>query len=88
MHTFGKGKNVASVLEYHGKMWYSFAVPHFAILNFAPAKSPPPYASQFVRGLHGQALCQPQHQAVCTGILLDSFLADLCRHFARQTPAI
>ena len=42
MHRFGKGKNVASVLKYHGKMWYNFAVPHFAVPNFAPAKSPPP----------------------------------------------
>ena len=28
-------------LKYHGKMWYNFAVPHFAVPNFAPAKSPP-----------------------------------------------
>ena len=37
MHRFGKGKNAASVLKYHGKMWYNFAVPHFAVPNFAPA---------------------------------------------------
>ena len=42
MHRFGKGKNVASVLKYHGQMWYSLAVPHFAVPNFAPAKIPPP----------------------------------------------
>ena len=42
MHGFGKWKNVASVLKYHGKMWYNFAVPHFAVPNFAPAKPPPP----------------------------------------------
>ena len=36
-----KGKNVASVLKYHGKMWYNFAVPRFAVPNFAPAKLPP-----------------------------------------------
>ena len=42
MHRSGKGKNVASILKYHGKMWYNFAVPHFAIPNFAPAKIPPP----------------------------------------------
>ena len=42
MHRFGIGKNVASVLKYHGKMWYNFAVPHFAVPNFAPAKPPPP----------------------------------------------
>ena len=42
MHRFGKWKNVASVLKYHGKMWCNFAVPHFAVPNFAPATPPPP----------------------------------------------
>ena len=42
MHRSGKGKNVASVLKYHCKMWYNFAVPHFAVPNFAAAKIPPP----------------------------------------------
>ena len=42
MHRSGKGKNVASVLKYHGKMWHNLAVPHFAVPNFARAKSPPP----------------------------------------------
>ena len=42
VHRSGKGKNLASVLKYHGKMWYNFAVPHFAIPNFAAAKMPPP----------------------------------------------
>ena len=42
MHRSGKGKNVASVLKYHGKMWYNFAVAHFADPNFAPAKLPLP----------------------------------------------
>ena len=41
MHTSGKGKNSASILKYHGKMWYNFAVPHFAVPNFAPAKPHP-----------------------------------------------
>ena len=47
MHRFGKWKNVASVLKYHGKMWYNFAVPHFAVPNFAPAKSPPTFGLPF-----------------------------------------
>ena len=42
MHRSGNGNNLASVLKYHGKMWYTFAVPHFAVPNFAPAKMPPP----------------------------------------------
>ena len=42
MDRSGKGKNVASVLKYHGKMWYNFAVPHFAVPNSAPANPPPP----------------------------------------------
>ena len=47
MHRFAKGKNVASVLKYHSRMWYNFAMPHFAVPNFAPANPPPPppYAS-------------------------------------------
>ena len=36
------GSAMASVLKYHGTMWYNFAVPHFAVPNFAPAKFPPP----------------------------------------------
>ena len=32
---------MASVLKYHGKMWYNFVVPHFAIPNFASAKISP-----------------------------------------------
>ena len=42
VHKSGKGKNLASVLKYPGKMWYNFAVPHFAVPNFATAESPPP----------------------------------------------
>ena len=42
-HRSGKGKNVASVLKYHGKMWYNFAVPHFAVPNsHLPNPLPPP----------------------------------------------
>ena len=33
---------MASVLKYHGKMWYNFAVPHCAVPNFAPTNPPPP----------------------------------------------
>ena len=42
MYGSGKGKNLASVLKYHGKMWYNFAVPRFDVPNFAPTKPPPP----------------------------------------------
>ena len=37
MHRSGKGKNLASVIKYLGKMWDNFDVPHFAVPNFAPA---------------------------------------------------
>ena len=53
MHRFGKGKNVASVLKYHGEMWCDFAVPHFAVPNFAPAKisAPPAFAMSMTNEL-------------------------------------
>ena len=42
MHRSGKGKNLAAVLRYHSKMWYNFAVPHFAVPKFAAPNPPPP----------------------------------------------
>ena len=34
-------EQMASFLEYHGKMWYNFVVPNSAIPNFASAKTFP-----------------------------------------------
>ena len=34
MHRFGKGKNLASVLKYHGKMWCNFACATFGRSEF------------------------------------------------------
>ena len=66
-------QNVASVLKYHGKMWYNFAVPPFAVPNFAPAKSPTPRYQQFkpvstvVVGRHDQSLVTPFAATRATG---------------------
>ena len=72
MHRSGKGKNVASVLKYHGKMWYNFAVPHFAVPNFAPANPSPPPGTMLLNSPRPRPQPERVHEAVggaCADVL-------------------